>query len=31
MVGQRRRLLDYLSNTDTKRHQAVVKKLGLRK
>jgi small subunit ribosomal protein S15 len=31
MVGQRRRLLDYLSTTDTKRHQQVVKKLGLRK
>lgn len=30
MVGQRRRLLDYLHNTDTARHQAVVKKLKLR-
>ena len=31
MVSKRRRLLDYLSNTDTKRHQAVIKKLGLRR
>ena len=31
MVGQRRRLLDYLSNTDTKRYQQVIKKLNLRK
>ncbi len=31
MVGQRRRLLDYLHGTDSKRHQAVIKKLGLRK
>jgi small subunit ribosomal protein S15 len=31
MVGQRRRLLDYLHGTDAKRHQAVIKKLGLRK
>ncbi len=30
MVGQRRRLLDYLHNTDTARHQTVVKKLKLR-
>ena len=30
MVGQRRRLLDYLHNTDTTRHLAVVKKLKLR-
>jgi len=30
MVGQRRRLLDYLRNTDTTRHMAVVKKLKLR-
>lgn len=31
MVGQRRRLLDYLQNTDVKRYQAVTKKLKLRK
>ncbi len=31
MVGQRRRLLDYLHNTDTTRYQAVTKKLKLRK
>jgi small subunit ribosomal protein S15 len=31
MVGQRRRLLDYLQNTDLKRYQAVTKKLKLRK
>lgn len=30
MVGQRRRLLDYLHSTDTTRHLAVVKKLKLR-
>ena len=30
MVGQRRRLLDYLHNTDSARHLAVVKKLKLR-
>jgi len=30
MVGQRRRLLDYLHNTDTPRYQAVTKKLKLR-
>jgi small subunit ribosomal protein S15 len=30
MVGQRRRLLDYLHNTDTTRYQAVTKKLKLR-
>ena len=30
MVGQRRRLLDYLHNTDTNRYQAVTKKLKLR-
>ncbi len=30
MVGQRRRLLDYLHSTDTARHLAVVKKLKLR-
>ena len=31
MVGQRRRLLDYLNKTDTKRYVAVTKKLKLRK
>jgi small subunit ribosomal protein S15 len=31
MVGQRRRLLDYLLTTDVNRHQAVTKKLKLRK
>ena len=30
MVGQRRRLLDYLHTTDTKRYQAITKKLKLR-
>ena len=31
MVGQRRRLLDYLHTTDSNRYQAVTKKLKLRK
>ena len=31
MVGQRRRLLDYLHTADTNRYQAVTKKLKLRK
>jgi small subunit ribosomal protein S15 len=31
MVGQRRRLLDYLHTTDTARYTAVTKKLKLRK
>lgn len=31
MVGERRRLLDYLSQTDTKRYQELIKKLNLRK
>jgi small subunit ribosomal protein S15 len=31
MVGQRRRLLDYLHQTDTARYQALTKKLKLRK
>ena len=31
MVGQRRRLLDYLSSTDMKRYQELIKKLNLRK
>jgi len=30
MVGQRRRLLEYLQNTDVSRYQAVTKKLKLR-
>ena len=30
MVGQRRRLLDYLQNTDVSRYQIVTKKLKLR-
>ncbi len=30
MVGQRRRLLDYLQSTDRKRYQTVTKKLKLR-
>ncbi len=31
MVGQRRRLLDYLQTTDLNRYQSVTKKLKLRK
>jgi small subunit ribosomal protein S15 len=31
MVGQRRKLLDYLQTTDLKRYQAITKKLKLRK
>lgn len=31
MVGQRRRLLDYLHGSDAKRYQALTKKLKLRK
>jgi small subunit ribosomal protein S15 len=31
MVGQRRRLLDYLHNTDLNRYQTVTRKLKLRK
>jgi small subunit ribosomal protein S15 len=31
MVGQRRRLLDYLQTVDVNRYQAVTKKLKLRK
>ena len=31
MVGQRRRLLDYLQNTDLGRYQTLTKKLKLRK
>ena len=31
MVGERRRLLDYLSQTDSKRYGELIKKLNLRK
>ena len=31
LVGQRRRLLSYLNNRDTKRYQKLISKLGLRK
>ena len=31
LVGQRRRLLDYLRNTDAARYKAVIDQLGLRK
>ena len=31
MVGQRRRLLDYLHKTDASRYQSITKKLKLRK
>ncbi len=31
MVGQRRRLLDYLSRKDPSRDQAIIEKLGLRR
>ena len=31
MVGERRRLLDYISRTDTSRYQELIKKLNLRK
>jgi len=31
MVGQRRRLLNYLSRTDVNRYRALVNKLGLRR
>ena len=31
LVGQRRKLLDYLNSTDTKRYQTLVTKLQLRK
>jgi len=31
MVGQRRRLLNYLSRTNVERYRAVVSKLGLRR
>jgi small subunit ribosomal protein S15 len=31
LVGQRRRLLDYLNSTDTKRYQSLILRLNLRK
>jgi small subunit ribosomal protein S15 len=31
LVGQRRRLLDYLNSTDTKRYQVLITKLNLRR
>ena len=31
LVGQRRKLLDYLNSTDTKRYQTLIRKLNLRK
>jgi len=31
LVGQRRRLLDYLNSTDTKRYQHLIQRLSLRK
>ncbi|MFA6119094.1 MAG: 30S ribosomal protein S15 [Parachlamydiales bacterium] len=31
LVGQRRKLLDYLNSTDTKRYQSLLTKLNLRK
>ena len=31
MVGKRRRLLDYLKDTDLTRYKAVIEKLGIRK
>ncbi len=31
LVGQRRRLLDYLKGKDTKRYHVLIEKLGLRK
>jgi small subunit ribosomal protein S15 len=31
LVGQRRRLLAYLNNTDVERYRAIIAKLGLRK
>ena len=31
MVGQRRRLLDYLKNTEVDRYRKIVKELGLRR
>jgi small subunit ribosomal protein S15 len=31
MVGQRRRLLDYLKRTETPKYDAIIKRLGLRR
>jgi len=31
LVGQRRRLLNYLRKTDVQRYQSIIKELGLRK
>ena len=31
LVGQRRRLLNYLKKTDVKRYQNIIKELGIRK
>ena len=31
MIGQRRRLLNYLRNTDVSRYQTLIQRLGLRK
>ncbi len=31
IVGKRRRLLDYLKNTDPDRYQGIIRKLGIRK
>ncbi|HTO84891.1 MAG TPA: 30S ribosomal protein S15, partial [Methylomirabilota bacterium] len=31
MVGQRRRLLDYLKRKDTKRYDGLIQRLGLRR
>jgi small subunit ribosomal protein S15 len=31
LVGQRRRLLDYLANTDVERYRALLSRLGLRR
>ncbi len=31
LVGQRRKLLDYLNSTDTKRYQVLITRLNLRK
>jgi small subunit ribosomal protein S15 len=31
LVGQRRRLLDYVKNKDAARYEALIKRLGLRR
>jgi small subunit ribosomal protein S15 len=31
LVGKRRKLLDYLKNTEIERYRAIIKKLGIRK